>query len=64
MSFTLDSKDIDKNVQQYMQDAHLNSGTPIFRNHIWAQFVSREFWNNQLSQAKCFHFKSQIHIEH
>ena len=30
-------------VQQYMQDANLNSGTPIFKIRILAQFVSRDF---------------------
>ena len=32
-----------KNVQQYMQDANLNSGTPIFKIRILAQFVSHDF---------------------
>ena len=32
-----------QNVQQYMQDAHLNSGTPIVKTHILAQFVSHDF---------------------
>ena len=48
-----------------MQDAHLNSGTPIFKIPILAQFVSHDFFlNNPLSCAKSFHFKSQTHIEH
>ena len=42
-----------------MQDANLNSGTPIFKIHILAQFMR----NNPLSQAKGFHFTSQTHIE-
>ena len=32
-----------QNVQQYMQDANLNSGTPIFKIRILAQFVSHDF---------------------
>ena len=32
-----------QNVQQYMQDANLNSGTPIFKIRILAQFVSQDF---------------------
>ena len=47
-----------------MQDAHLNSGTPIFKIRILAQFVSHDFWNNPLSRTKHFHFNSQTHIEH
>ena len=43
-----------------MQDANLNSGTPIFKICILAQFVSHYF----LKYAKRFHFKSQTHIEH
>ena len=37
MSYTLDSKDIDK-IQQYTQDVHFNSGTctPIFKIRILA----------------------------
>ena len=42
-----------------MQDAHLNSSTPIFKIRNLAQFVSRDF-----SPAKRFHFKSQTHVEH
>ena len=41
MSCTIDSED--NNVKQYMQDAYLNSGTPIFKCHIVAQFVSHNF---------------------
>ena len=33
-----------QNVQQYMQDANLNSGTPIVKNRILAQFASHEFF--------------------
>ena len=32
-----------RNVQQYMQDANLKSGTPIFKIRILAQFASRDF---------------------
>ena len=32
-----------QNVQQYMQDTNLNSGTPIFKIRILAQFVSHDF---------------------
>ena len=32
-----------KNVQQYMQEANLNSGTPIFKIRILAQFMSHDF---------------------
>ena len=32
-----------QNVQQYMQDANLNSDTPIFKIRILAQFVSHDF---------------------
>ena len=32
-----------QHVQQYMQDAHLNSGTTIFKIRILAQFVSHDF---------------------
>ena len=39
MPCTLDSKDIGN-----MQDAHLNSGTPIFKIRILAQFVSHDFF--------------------
>ena len=42
MQCTLNSKDIDK-MYQCMQDANLNSGTPIFKILILAQFVSRDF---------------------
>ena len=47
-----------------MQDAHLISGTPIFKIRILAQFVSHEFLKNPLSRTKRFHFKSQTHIGH
>ena len=53
-----------QNVQQYMQYANLNSGTPIFKIRILAQFVSHDFWNSPLSHEKRFHFKSQTHTEH
>ena len=33
-----------QNVYQYMQDANLKSGTPIFKIGILAQFVSRDFF--------------------
>ena len=46
-----------------MHDAHLNCGTPIFKIHILAQFVSHHFRNNQISRAKRLYFKSQTHIE-
>ena len=32
-----------QNVQQYMQDAYLYSGTPIFKIRILAQFVNHDF---------------------
>ena len=32
-----------QNVQQYMQDANLNSGNPIFKIGILAQLVSHDF---------------------
>ena len=32
-----------QNVQQYIQSANLNSGTPIFKIHILAQFMSHGF---------------------
>ena len=32
-----------QNVKQYMQDANLNSCTPIFKIRILAQFVSHDF---------------------
>ena len=32
-----------QNVQQYMQDANLNSDTPIFEIRILVQFVSHDF---------------------
>ena len=32
-----------QNVQQYMQDANLNNGTPIFKIRTFAQFVSHNF---------------------
>ena len=32
-----------QNVQQYMQDANLNSGTPIFKIRILAQLVRHDF---------------------
>ena len=35
--------EIDRRVQQYIQDANLNSGTPIFKIRILAQFVSHDF---------------------
>ena len=31
-----------QNVQQYMQDINLNSGTPIIKIRILAQFVSHD----------------------
>ena len=31
-----------QNVQQYMQGVNLNSGTPIFKIRILAQFVSHD----------------------
>ena len=43
MSCTLDSKDIEKNVQQFMQGANLNSDTPILEIRILAQLVSNDF---------------------
>ena len=43
-----------------MQDANLNSGTPILKIRILAQFVS----HNPFLHAKRFHLKSQIPIEH
>ena len=42
-----------------MQDANLNSGTPIFKIRIWHDFLKNPF-----SHAKRFHFKSQTPIEH
>ena len=33
-----------QHVQQYMQDAHLNIGTPFFKIRILAQFVSHDFF--------------------
>ena len=30
-------------VQQYMQDTNLNSGTPIFKIRILAQYASHDF---------------------
>ena len=47
-----------------LQDAHLNSGTPIFKIRIVAQSVSRYVLKNILSHAKCFHLKGHTHIEH
>ena len=47
-----------------MQDANLNSGTPIFKIRILAQFGSHNFLKYPISHAKRFHFKSQAHIEH
>ena len=32
-----------QNVQQYIQDANLNNGTPIFKISIFAKFVSHDF---------------------
>ena len=32
-----------QNVQQYMQDAYLKSGTHVFKIRILAQFVSHDF---------------------
>ena len=32
-----------QNVQQYMHDANLNSGTPILKIRILAQFASHDF---------------------
>ena len=43
MSCTQESKDIEKNVHLFMQNAHLNSGTSIFKVRILAQFVSHDF---------------------
>ena len=52
-------------VQQYMQDANLNSGTSIFKNRILAQFVTHDFFlDNPMSHEYRYHFKSQKHIEH
>ena len=36
-----------QNVQQYMQDADLNWGTPIFKIRILAQFVSHDPFHTQ-----------------
>ena len=48
-----------------MQGANLNSGTPIFKIRILAQFVSHDFFlDNSLKHATRFHFKCQTHIEH
>ena len=49
-----------------MQDAILNSGTPIFKIRIllWHNLWVMTFWNNPRSHAKHFYFKSQTHIEH
>ena len=33
-----------QNIQQYMQDANLNGGTPISKICILAQFVSHDFF--------------------
>ena len=41
-----------------MQNANLNSGTLIFK------IRNLTFFNNPISHAKRFHFKSQTHIEH
>ena len=46
-----------------MQDANLNSGTPIFKIRILAQFVIMTFLNNPISHAKGYHFNGQTHID-
>ena len=47
-----------------MQDANLNSGAPIFKIRILAQFESRLFEITPFPHAKCFHLKSQTPSEH
>ena len=41
-----------------MQDANLNSGTPIFKIRILAQSISHDFyWNNPPFTRKTFSFE-------
>ena len=47
-----------------MQDDNLNSGTPIFKIRILAQFVSNDFTKVPPFTRKRFYFKRQTHIEH
>ena len=46
-----------QNVQQYMQDANLNSGTPIFKIRILAQFVSHDILKLPHFTCKAFSFQ-------
>ena len=51
-------------MQQYMQDANLNSGTPFSKFAFWHNLWITNFGEKKLSHAKRLHFKSQTRIEH
>ena len=55
MSYTLNSKDIDKMFNSTRRMSISTVVPPIFKIR---------FWKNRLSLAKHFPFKSQAHIEH